>query len=262
MSVKNKRDVLLEGALNFRDLGGYITEDGRKVKWGHFFRSAELSKLTQKDLETLSKAGIKTIIDYRSIGETENQPNQEIPKSVTFHLPAMEMDPNMAKNLDFGKLTKESLSIESLKGAADLETTYPKLAFGNPSYKKLFELMEDKSNTPILQHCTAGKDRTGVGSALLLLLLGVPEEIVMEDYLLTNDRLQPMIAHLESRLEEISVDEAVKAFFIEMMSAPEKFLASVFTAIRNRYPSYDEFFLKEYGIDEDKRNKLKNLYLE
>ncbi|MGM0920416.1 MAG: tyrosine-protein phosphatase [Bacillota bacterium] len=258
-----QRDIQLEGAINFRDLGGYETVDGRKVKWGLFFRSAELSRLSEQDLKVLSEIGIKTILDYRTAGEIEKQPNIEIPNASSIHISVFDSDPDLDKSADMNEFLKTaaSASLESLRELADFEKTYPKMAIGNTAYKKLVELISNEENLPLIQHCTAGKDRTGVGAALLLLLLGVPEKTIIEDYMLTNSRIKPLQDYFQTQMSSLSENVEMAAFFQEVLGASERFISAMFRRIKERYGSFDNYFFVEYGIDADKRESIKNLYL-
>ncbi|MDZ4907294.1 hypothetical protein GNF64_16560 [Clostridium perfringens] len=121
--------------------------------------------------------------------------------------------------------------------------------------------MECPDKMPIVQHCTAGKDRTGIGSALVLLALGVPEETVIEDYLLTNVYRSNMNEALFKSLGNLLTDEDSKEIFKVFMEVRKEYIESALNAIKERYGSIDEYLEKEYGFNKEKRARLQQDYL-
>jgi protein-tyrosine phosphatase len=189
-----ERRVPLEGAVNFRDLGGYPAAGGRMVRWRTIYRSDSLADLTDGDLLQLHALGIRTLCDFRLAGEAARKPNR---------LPGG----NDIRQLSIGFLPTGTLemlsSINSGEyGPADIEREvlihYRKFVYDHGGeYRTLFNLLLDTTNLPLLMHCTSGKDRTGFGSAAVLAALGVPRDIIIADYALTN-QYRRNIAHLFS----------------------------------------------------------------
>ncbi|MBK3494684.1 tyrosine-protein phosphatase [Viridibacillus sp. YIM B01967] len=260
MSNVNENRVLpLEQVVNFRDMGGYPTADGRKVKYGVFYRSGGLNKMTVADHELFKTLGIKTIFDYRDDGEAETKPdpifenvhNERIPAKgdVGFQMPTSSL-----KEMD------NRAFLQTVN--ADVFTKlYAHLPLDNPSYKRLMDIIQDPENLGLLHHCAVGKDRTGVGGALILLALGVDEENVMKDYLVTNDYMQPVRDAMIPMLSEHLNEEQLQHFG-DIMSAKEQYLQATFDAINERYGNYDTFFEKEFGLTEEKRKTLQANCLE
>ena len=132
------------------------------------------------------------------------------------------------------------------------------MAFANPAYQRLFDLLlQDDGN--LYFHCTAGKDRTGVAGFLIMMALGVEEEDAIQEYLLSN-------TYLKQRDDEFAMllnsSEEKKQLFAPLLGVQEEFIRLTIRSIKEAYTSYDEFFLREYKLDQEKRNRLAELYCE
>lgn len=252
------RIIPFEGIRNFRDMGGYKTIDGRTVKYGVFYRSAELTGMTDKDKEMFSSLGIKYIFDYRDDGEALVKPDPVITGVINERIPAIAGEvQGLVQSME--DLVKSEL-FKDLKtiGLADM---YGKMALNSRSYSRLFEVIQDPENMGILHHCAAGKDRTGVGAALILSALGVPKEVVIEDYLITNETLREFQEMIKAELSGKLTEEQIK-LFDAMMAAKEEYLQAVFTVIEKTYGDLDTYFEKELNLTTEKRTALQNLWLE
>ncbi|WP_415063952.1 tyrosine-protein phosphatase [Bdellovibrio sp.] len=248
--------MTLEGGINFRDLGGYATADGRQVKKGHFFRSGSLSGLTTQDCQKMESLSVKYVIDYRDRHESEKD------KDVLWsgvHYECCPANPPTHVTKASGKDFFASEHLEALP-ADYMETLYQNLPFGNSAYKNLFQKMESLEQGALLHHCAVGKDRTGVGSALLLLALGVDKETVLHDYLLTDKNLHPFKVKLLNQVEHLLSAKALKRFE-HMMAAQESFLHSSFAEIENRYQNIENYFATEYGLSQEKLKALQSRFL-
>ncbi|BFH11587.1 hypothetical protein J6TS7_22560 [Paenibacillus dendritiformis] len=195
------RVLPFEGVFNFRDMGGYEAADGRKVKYGILFRSAELTGMTEQDLSLLQSLGIRTIFDYRDDGEAALKPDPVIPGINNIRVPAMRQEVpadmrELIRGNFFKKLTAESFA-----------AMYVQMAIDNPSFQRLMSMIMNPDNLGILHHCAAGRDRTGIGAAFILLALGVPRETIIEDYLLSNQTLHPMNENMKEQLAEVMPPE-------------------------------------------------------
>lgn len=252
------RIISLDGVVNFRDMGGYPTNDGRKVREGLFFRSASLTKMTEQDRRKLRDLGIRTIFDYRDEHEATINPDPSIEGiqnirvaakgSAPFQMPTVSK--KELSNLDFYKRVDADMFAQF----------YAQMPFGNPSFQALMELVQEKSNLGLVHHCAAGKDRTGVGGALILMALDVPKEIILQDYLVTNKLLAPMVENLASKVRQ-TYDKLELTHFYDIMAAKEQYLTAVFRAIEQRYESTEQFFENEFNISKDTRQQLQSEYL-
>lgn len=245
--------------MNFRDMGGYQSEDGRRVKKGIFYRSGDLSKMTDNDKAVFDTLGVRTIFDYRDHGEATAKPDPEFSNVVNIRIPAkgnvgFEMPTVTLKDID----NREFLQ----KINKDIFTEmYRQMAFSNPSYQKLIEIIQEPDQLGLLHHCAAGKDRTGVGGALILLTLGIPRHTIIVDYLLTNDYMKPMRDAMIPILSQYLNEQELQQFG-DIMSAKESYLEAVFQAIDQNYGDTDQFLETEFGLDFSKRQQLQRYYLE
>ncbi|MCM3271065.1 tyrosine-protein phosphatase [Paenibacillus elgii] len=266
------RVIPFEGTNNFRDMGGYRTADGRQVKYSLFFRSDELTGLTEQDISTFRDLNIKTIIDYRDDFEAQKKPDPVLPGATNIRISAIQADQaspiNILGNADNAShsgnfifdLVKSGY-FKQFRADTMMMELYTKLPFGNPSYKRLMDMIQDPENLGLLHHCTAGKDRTGVGAALILLALGVQEETVMEDYLLTNETMKGFSINILSQLAE-HVNDAELQNIKHMLGVKEEFMAAVFGSIKDRYGQYDAYFAEEFSLTKQKREALQRMCLE
>lgn len=256
-STRNNRVITLEGAVNFRDMGGYPAEKGRSVRNGLLFRSDQLAALTERDLQIVSGLRLRTILDYRGEGEAERHPTPALEGVVYMRLEASPLAARTNAHADQDELNKRIIDRNTM-----IEI-YSKLPFANPAYRFLFETMAnlDTERPGLLHHCAGGKDRTGVGAALILKLLGVPDSVIMEDYLLTNETLGPkaelMMEQLGKQLTPLQREHLQDTFI-----ASADYLKAALEAIGNAYPSWEEYFEQEFGISAEKRERILELYLE
>lgn len=173
----SRREITLEGTSNFRDLGGYPAQDGRHVKWGRIYRSADIGKLTDKDVDVLDSLHITTVCDFRGPDEIKKSQDRMPTEARWVNLPAgsESVQSTMA-------MTRPSAQPDSMIVSMYIRTDHLK-----NKYKPMFdELLSLDDEGALLFHCTAGKDRTGVGAALILSALGVKKPTILADYEATN----------------------------------------------------------------------------
>ncbi len=182
-SAHLSRVISLEGTVNFRDLGGYPAGGGRSTRWRTLFRADGLSALTSTDLEVLAEFGLRTVVDLRTSAEVSagRFPVDQLPVAFHHH-PLMT---NVVSPHDFNVTPGflASTYLEMVDGAADV-------------LAEVVRLCATHDRLPLVFHCTAGKDRTGVTSAIVLGLLGVPRSVIVEDYALSGLAME----HLRERL--------------------------------------------------------------
>jgi len=253
VSDGTKREVKLQGAVNFRDLGGYVTKDGHHVKWGKLYRSAALNKLTEADLQKLHGLSIAWVADFRGPFEVQAAPDKLPVEAVRVSLPAGSEtigDSNYAKNM-----------LAQMKDQSGLTSFYSEInpfpARYEPVFKEMLALDKDSA---LLFHCTAGKDRTGIAAALILYALGVDEETIMQDYLATNYyRASDNGKAIGGMVKMYGLDEATAK---NLMAAKEDYLNATFAAIRSKYGSVENYLEKEMGLGNKEIVRLKEMYLE
>jgi protein-tyrosine phosphatase len=239
------RHIALEGSPNFRDIGGYETSDGRFVKWGLVYRSGVLTYLTPSDYAYLRQLNVQVICDFRTKQENEQASEQWIPGSgVSLMSLPIGADNNGSATASIQKFADNHPTIEQFKQM--MAKTYASFVFQfAPEYASVFiQLKQD--HLPLTYHCTAGKDRTGVFTALLLRVLGVPQQTVFEDYALTNEYLMSQNDHsVASQKAMAQAQSMMKSFTPEqrkvLMAADPEYLKSAFAAIDEHYGSFDNF---------------------
>jgi protein-tyrosine phosphatase len=182
--VVSIRRLPLEGAKNFRDLGGYRTSDGRYMRWGLVYRSNHLVNLTAKDSEYLNSLGIRLVCDVRSDGERARAPDHWTGNAPEFF--AVPIGSNLFTAPTADDLTRRVVAINA--ETRDSVRAYDYAIEYAGQYAKILKRIA-AGDLPVVEHCTAGKDRTGVFSAILLTALGVPRDTAIQDYMLSNQYL-------------------------------------------------------------------------
>ena len=253
-----RRLVKLEGAHNFRDLGGYETRDGRTLKWGLIYRSDNLHELTDADLQTLAERDLRTVIDFRSLEERTAEPNR-IPPSVrtTRVVQLSQIEINVAEFVD--RLLSGEMSAEESRQFL-LDNYIQKVREGGPSFGEVFTALASGEKEPLLFHCTAGKDRTGLMAAVLLSALGVPRDVVADDYVITEHyRAHVMESELE-RISKIVPPAGVEA--LKARLARREYILAALEEIDREYGGIDAYVRDQMGIDDNVVARLRALYLE
>jgi protein-tyrosine phosphatase len=253
--------VPLTGALNFRDVGGYAATDGRRVKRGVLFRSDDLADLSRSDLETLAGLGLRRVFDLRSDGVRRKDPDR-LPKQddiVLVDIPVYfrPLDRNESRDkILSGKVKRghfSELLIEANKAFA--------LDFA-AEWQELFRGLAAPGALPAVIHCVDGKDRTGFAVALILRVLGVPQETVLEDFLLSN-------LFLRSRNERYaflgslgSLFQVPRSEIRDLLDVRREYLEAAFTGIDEQYGSFPAYLREAIGLDATTIDKLRLALLE
>lgn len=244
-----QRHLALEGAPNFRDLGGYETVDGRRVKWGQFYRSDDLAALTDADLEKVASLGLRLVCDFRSQAEKEAEPDRlpaEAPPAVADLAIGAEsfMVKDLRERISSGNLEGLDLRAMMIEGNRQFATTF------SPQYAAMFERVTKAENRPALVHCTAGKDRAGFASAMILSVLGVPRETVMEDFLLTNHYTRRATERQLFMIKLFSLFRADTDALRPLFGVEPAYLEAAFEAIDAQWGDFDTYRREALGLDD------------
>jgi len=239
----------LQGGSNFRDLGGYRTADGRTVRRGAVFRSAHLGSLTDEDRVALGRLGVRTIVDLRGVDEAAETPHRI--DGVACRIVGAHIEPGVGDRIRGAVADGTANPHLMMQFLTDHYRDYPRRCA--PGFRTLFATLSDGAHRPLVFHCTAGKDRTGFASALLLSLLGVPWEAVVEDYLRTNELWTGHIG----RYPELDID--TRAAIIE---ARTPYLEAAFEVVRGDFGTPELFAEKALGLDGAARERLRADLLE
>ncbi len=242
------RHLNLAGASNFRDIGGYPTQDGRTVRWRQIFRSNHLGNLTAGDIAMLRQLGVRTAFDFR--GREERLAAMCAHSDIKVH--SLAIEPITVATLRERMASKGPLSAADAREV--MQHSYRNYVTHNSAaYRTLFaHLIEDTA--PLVIHCTAGKDRTGFAAALILHALGVASDVIDEDYLLTNRyyRRDPAAASTDLPEEVRMVLSTVEG----------SFLAAAFDAVRATYGNLDSYLSDGLGVTARERAELRARYLD
>ena len=247
MSKSPARHLNLAGASNFRDLGGYAAQDGRLVRWRKIFRSNHLGQLTAADIAVLRQLGVRSAFDFRGKDERD-EALCSIEEIETHSLP---VEPTVVAALRAILASgRPATADDALEVMRDSYRGY--VEHNTPRFRALFmHLLEERA--PLVIHCTAGKDRTGFACALILHTLGVADDVIAEDYLLTNQfyRRDPSVSS--------DLPDEVRQVLGTVQST---FLAAAFETIDAGYGSLDNYLRDGLGIGTAERDALRQRYLE
>jgi protein-tyrosine phosphatase len=256
-----RRHVVLEGAHNFRDFGGYTTEDGRRVRWGLFYRSDDLGQLTDTDLSRLHALGIKLVCDFRSAEEKAEEPDRlpaEAPPALV-ELPIFDQSFSpvaFREKITSGTLGDTDLRQMLIEGNRMFATRYA------PQYAAMFERITQIEQLPALVHCTAGKDRTGFAAAVVLRTLGVPLETVYEDFLLTNHYTAGEIERTLWIIRLVSLFRTDPEQVRPVLGVERAYLEAAFGTVDEQYGSFDAYRRDALGLDDAETEAFRRLALE
>lgn len=239
------RHLGLQGASNFRDLGGYRSRDGRHVRWRRLFRSNHLGRLTEADIAILRQLDVRTAFDFR--GRDERLAGLCAVSEITVH--SVPIEPSVIPALRARALAGRLAADDALDLMRDSYRNY--IRNHTPRFRVLFDhLLHD--HAPLVIHCTAGKDRTGVACALVLHALDIPDDVILEDYLLTNQLYQR-----DSAAHPDLPGDVVRA----IGTVQDSFLVAAFDTMRDDFGDVDAYLRHGLGIDSAARDALQERYL-
>lgn len=250
----------LQGAPNFRDLGGYQTEDGRRVKPGMLFRSDQLDRLTDADLAAMERLRLAYVVDLRTESERAREPDR-LPRGAKPVVLDVSADADGSLG---GDMRKAQAAIAAGRGVELLEAAnrdFVLLPSAKAAYRALVALVADPATGPLVYHCTAGKDRTGWASAVLLSILGVPRERIYYDYLASNAYLAQKNAGILASLKA-SGAPIDPANLEPVLGVRRAYLDSAFAEVDRVYGSMDAYVRKGLGLSDAQIESIRRKYLE
>lgn len=266
-----KQLIDVEDIENARQLGGYVAADGRKVKEGLLIRTGGISNISDQTCQKLSSDyNVKYVIDLRMDFERERQPDKEIPGAKNFGISVYNTDmtdPDVVELMK--KIQAAADDVEQgiyCSEAGTYATQYSKILQseqGQKGFKQFFEiLLENNGEGAVLWHCTYGKDRTGVAGALILYALGVDEETIMQDFLLTNEANAEKIKSIEAELIKRGCEQSVVKDALSMGGVDGDYFKASFDEVKSKYGSVVAYLNEAIGVTNEEIEQLKNMYLE
>jgi len=250
--VVANRVIDMNNIKNFRDAGGYFTTDNRQVKWGEVYRSGNLSNATLYDQERIRRLRIKTVIDFRSERTAGKYPILLHPSIRKIALPLAPMD---AVKLDEQMKDEHFDRSDAIRY---VQEEYVNLVENHKTqFAEMFDLLANDSNYPILLSGSLGKDGVGIATYLILYAIGIPQNILEQDYMLSNEYIDPAKAEIDARNLSESMQEAVTA----MLSVNTAYLNYAIDYIKLKYGSVDNYLEKELRVTSGKKNLLRKYLL-
>ena len=238
---------------NFRDLGGIVTQDGKKIKPNKIIRSGRLSDITDSCKQTLKNDyHLKTVVDFRRPTELKNTPNQPIDGVNFVNLDLMD---NLVHSDHPDPLTEAAAT-------AHLAEFYTYILTSSGKLTDFMKLLATHEEGAVLFHCHHGKDRTGLGAAVFLKALNVSDEVIFDDYLKT---LEARKADNEAYLNELRAegyDETYLAGMNVLINVRKEYLEYVFDTIEKKYGGFDNYLKNELQLTEADLTNLRAIYLE
>lgn len=247
MAPALERSIRLDGASNFRDLGGYRGLDGRAVRWRTLFRSDHLAELSASDVDALHALQLGRVFDFRGVQERAALPDKA-PGMQSWSLP---VEPTVFACIQ--QLLQDGEPITQPLMVAVMEETYRNFVRNDTAqFAGLFAHLLDDA-TPLVFHCTAGKDRTGFAAAMILLALGISRDAVMEDYLLTNRCYRAPAAPPDARVPRAAREV--------LWGVRAEFLAAALEVIDSECGGADAYLASRLGVGPAERARLAQAYL-
>lgn len=254
----------IESVPNLRDVGGYANKEGKIVSPGIAFRSNQLNPVSAEDMKKIAALSLKNDFDLRTIEEADKYPD-EIPPGVKYTLLNVLADANQVSPAMLDQLMKNPEEANKILGGGRIDTMFMKgyrdfitLPSARTSYNELFLSLADPDKTPALFHCTTGKDRTGWAAAALLTLLGVSPEIVMEDFLKSNDYIIPMYRKQIDGFAAAGGDSLIP---LAIFGVKPKYLRASFDEVQKNYGTIENYFSDALGIDTKQQEKIRDKFL-
>ncbi|MCF8603326.1 tyrosine-protein phosphatase [Gordonia sp. HY442] len=252
---------------NLRDLGDWEAADGRRVKAGRVYRTADFSGLTDSDARLFESLGVRTVYDLRSASERAAVPDPEFDGVANLALDVLAdsstaIPANLRHFLDdpatAAKVNAELSGGGAVEAITDTYRSMVALPSAHAAYRRFFLGLAGEDTAPAAFHCTTGKDRTGWAAATLLTLLGVSREDVFTDYLLTNERLVPA---LKPVFDTFAAAGGEPDLLLPILGVREEYLLAAFDEVDTRYGSLSGYFADGLGLDETVADALRATFL-
>lgn len=269
--MQEVKRIPLEGVHNTRDLGGYLTLDGRSIRPRRLIRSGALCSLTERDKEILTgEYGLRTVVDFRTEAERTERPDPMLDNVAYIPNPILE---EKALGITREKETDSdvvSMVLGQLKegegsGIRYMENMYGNLvtdSYSKKQYANFFQILLSHGDGAVLWHCTAGKDRVGMGTALLLGALGIPRGQIIADYMKFNEFDAENINHSVCTVAEKTGNTGLAEQLRVLFSVHESYIRTVFEWIEKEYGALERYLSEEMNMDREAVEALKNKYLQ
>jgi protein-tyrosine phosphatase len=243
-----KRLIQLENSINIRDIGGYTGKDGRKIKWRKVIRSEELAHLSDRDVDYFGALRLKHVFDFRNKAKSERQVDR-LPKTAQYHL--LPVFSGAELKIDDFDFTRPGTVDSFMRSVYQTQTESRAHCFA-----EVLKYLTEPSEFPILYHCTNGKDRTGFMTYLILSILGVPEDVILSDYTLTNltfDESFKLLGNIMS--EELGIENY---HLWEFYGVKPQWLKQSMDYINTNFGNVETYLMEETDLRENDFEKIRN----
>lgn len=251
--------VSMQGVSNFRDLGGYLSENGQRVRLGKLYRADELSHLSATDQTKLTELGVRRVVDFRSEAEQQKAVDK-LPTGIEYIPMPITVQAAAVKDIQ-----QHILAADNTAGAM---SEFMQLAYRDfivsytPQLRQFMQGLLNDQAYPQVFHCTAGKDRTGVAAALVLSAIGVPRATILDDYLATNRLTVDSVKLQVDAMVARSGGQANREALTTLLQVQPAFLQSAYAAIDQQYGTMDNYLTQALGIGPAQRQVLRQKLLE
>lgn len=269
--------IPLEGLPNTRDLGGMTTMDGKRILPKKLIRSGTLYGATQRDIQILAdQYCLGTVIDFRTATERKQKPDPQIPGTYNIFNPILDEKTVGITFEDEEEQAEEEKQEDAIKGillhASSLggkpenyvDRLYEDLVLKDHAavyYGRFFDLLMDADDRAVLWHCTAGKDRVGIGTALLLTALGVNRDTIIRDFVKTNDYVMERVERMAGLVFQETGDMKLADCVRVLLTVSEDYLLHAFSSIEKSFGTIDIYLTERIGLSEEKKQQLRRKFL-
>jgi len=255
-SKNTSKHIVMDGPSNFRDLGGIITVDERLISRGRIFRADRLAVLSPGDLQILKKLQIRTVVDFRSTGEVQAEPDI-LPRELHLDYVHLPMGIDQGKNAEWTNTLRSMTPEQATDLIVGYYTRLPLEWSGQ--YRAFFHKLLETDALPLVFHCTAGKDRTGIATALILYILGVDIESNGREYELSNMYKTDSHEKYAGLFRQHGIDRVIGSILMEVK---KEYLEKIFKAVADAYGSIDNYIERALDLNGNARARLKQVFLE
>lgn len=253
--IIGERLLDMQGTVNFRDIGGFSTSEGKQVAWNKIFRSGHLNKLSKKEKDYFVSLGIKTIIDFRGHSMTKRFPDK-VPNASEVEFISLPIE---SKGLEMRKVGLKILNdnLGDFDARSILNQSYTDFIIdAKKEARTVLDAFHDTDGN-ILIHCTAGKDRTGFFIALLLRILGVPLDIIRKDFIASNFYRKKESDRLYQNAAAFTNADPL----LPLINVQDEYLETAFRVMEEEYGTLENYLKEALNIDEKYIQELKDKYL-
>ncbi|MBP5553047.1 MAG: tyrosine-protein phosphatase [Spirochaetales bacterium] len=265
--------IELETLANTRDLGGMVASDGRRIRSGKLIRSGQLVGLSGSDMAKLASM-VDTVIDFRNSGEIEDQPDCILDGVSNINIPIVEnFTSGISREEESDEQLIANLAFRPEAAREYMRTMYRKFVtdFCISRYSRFLEVLLQDHGKAVLWHCSAGKDRAGIGAVIIEEILGVPREEIIADYMRTKNFLSPYtegyVTFIKAEFEKArklseeetkTAEESIRSLF----GIEQSYIEAYYKEIEKQFGDYDTFIRRGLGLTDRQILALRDKYLE